>query len=616
MNSSFGQVMLRWLAKVLGLPPRTGEIIDHPTRVKLALSGLGSLALAGLELTGVLAILPLMQFVAGVAPDQGALGRISALLGHPPNQTLLLLLAGGIVGVFIVKDVAAFLFRRWQLRFMAAQEVGLSTSLLASYLKGPYEWSLEKNTGDKVFTIEAAVTIGYSAGVSSALAILTETVTIFLVVLGMAIVSPLVTLVTVVFFGIGSLAIQRFIRPRIVAAGEAATRTSLETSSASLEALGATKEIKLRHAEDRFVGSYHHSRAIGAMARATSALLSEVPKYILEILFIAAVGIVAIIASVRGSAADLLITLGVFVAAGTRIIPSAVRLISAFSGVKFARAPLLHLTTTMRQLREAIAEEAAEATTTAVPTGDVSLHDVRFAYAQNKEAEILRGIDLVIPSGRSLAIVGGSGAGKTTLVDVLLGLLKPTGGEIRAGGINVRSNLSSWQAQLAVVPQDVYLMDASLARNIAFEDDIDPSFLEDAIRRAQLTDLVASLPDGVETSVGERGARLSGGQRQRLGIARALYRQPRYLFLDEATSALDNETERRLTETIKALSGDITVIIVAHRLSTVRHVDRLIFMEDGLVTAQGTFDQVRQQNAAFAHLVELGQLAPSLPGTP
>ena len=216
---------------------------------------------------------------------------------------------------------------------------------------------------------------------------------------------------------------------------------------------------------------------------------------------------------------------------------------------------------------------------------------------------------LDIRHGQSVALVGTSGAGKSTLVDLLLGLHDPTGGTVTAGGVDIRDNLPAWQRQLAVVPQDVVLLDASLATNIAFELDVDPIRLDDVVRRAQLADLIASLPEGLDTQVGERGARLSGGQRQRLGIARALYRQPSVLFLDEATSALDNETERRLTDTIRELQGTMTIVIVAHRLSTVRHCDQLIFMSDGAVASVGTFDQVAATNSEFAHLVDLGSLS-------
>jgi ABC-type multidrug transport system fused ATPase/permease subunit len=208
-------------------------------------------------------------------------------------------------------------------------------------------------------------------------------------------------------------------------------------------------------------------------------------------------------------------------------------------------------------------------------------------------------------------LVGGSGAGKTTLLDVILGLHDPREGRVTVDGVDIAGIKRRWQANIAYVPQDVYLLDATLAENIAFDQakgDIDPAQLQSAIEQAQLEELVGQLPSGVDTPIGEKGSRLSGGQRQRVGIARALYRQPELLVLDEATSALDNETEHRINETIRALRGDITVLVVAHRLSTVRHADQVVFMKDGRVQCVGTFDEVRRQNPEFERLASLGSL--------
>jgi ABC-type multidrug transport system fused ATPase/permease subunit len=216
-----------------------------------------------------------------------------------------------------------------------------------------------------------------------------------------------------------------------------------------------------------------------------------------------------------------------------------------------------------------------------------------------------------VPHGTSLAIVGPSGAGKTTLVDLLLGVHIPTSGRVSVGGRPIQEFLAEWQTGVAMVPQDVFWIDDTLASNIAFgvpPDERDPERLASAVERAQLADLVASLPNGLDTPVGERGLRISGGQRQRVGIARALYGDPQLIMLDEATSALDNETEHRVASTIAALHGDVTLVVVAHRLSTVRHCDQLVFMQDGRIEGRGTFDEVRATNADFARLVELGSL--------
>ena len=235
-----------------------------------------------------------------------------------------------------------------------------------------------------------------------------------------------------------------------------------------------------------------------------------------------------------------------------------------------------------------------------------------FRYPDAAEP-VLNGINLYVPAGTSLALVGRSGAGKSTLVDLILGLQRPTAGLILADSIDVGTQLKAWQAGLAMVPQDVYLLEGSIRDNVYFTpgvDDPDDARLRSAIEQASLADLIDNVPDGLETQVGDRGTRLSGGQRQRVGLARALFRSPHLLVLDEATSALDNETEHEVSQTITRLHGQITTILVAHRLSTVKHCDQVAFLEDGRVSALGTFDELRRQSPAFARLVALGSLDP------
>nr|WP_276548702.1 ATP-binding cassette domain-containing protein [Brachybacterium muris] len=239
------------------------------------------------------------------------------------------------------------------------------------------------------------------------------------------------------------------------------------------------------------------------------------------------------------------------------------------------------------------------------------IEDVHYRYP-GAEHEVLRGIDLDIPAGSSVAFVGSSGAGKTTLVDLVLGLLSPTSGSVRVDGKDIAEGIDSWQSICGVVAQDVFIAEDTVRKNVLFDvpvEEADEQRLRQAVKMAQLEDVVEALPGGLDGDVGDWGSRLSGGQRQRLGIARALYRSPRLLVLDEATSALDNETERRVTETVNALHGDMTVIVVAHRLSTVKNVDTVVYMEDGRVAGTGTFDELRLSNAGFAYLVELGDLS-------
>jgi ABC-type multidrug transport system fused ATPase/permease subunit len=601
---------LRRLAGLLGFPPGTGELIDPSTRKRLLISISLSALLAILDMIGVIAMLPMMQYVTGQPLDEGAMGRVNALLGEPGTRTLVLSLSLLIFGAFVVKDIASLLVRRWQLRFMASQNIAVSSELLEGYLAAPYWWHLKQNTGDKLWTIQGAVGSGYSGGLSSALSALTEILTISFIFASLLVISPVIALSAAAYFGLAAFIVQRVIRPQIQAAGERSRNASQSMSKSSLQSLTAVKEIKLRRAYAPFVDDFRIKSREGADANVQASILTSLPSYFLEIAFVLGVGILAAVATSGDSREGGLVLLGLFVAAGTRVLPSSVRLITALSGVRYAHGPLAHLIEVHRAMRESRAAEVAQVTTDVTPTGDLRVRALRFAYPDRPEVDVLSGVDIDIPAGTSLAIVGMSGAGKSTLVDLVLGLHNPSGGDITAGGTSIFANLPAWQQQVAVVPQEVSLLDVSIAENIAFDEEADEPRVRDAVQRAQLQDLIDDLPQGIETEAGERGMRLSGGQRQRIGIARALYRAPRLLVLDEATSALDNQTERKITETIDGLSGEVTVVVVAHRLSTVRHCDRLVFMEHGRVAAQGTFDEVRAANATFAELVRLGSLDP------
>lgn len=243
-------------------------------------------------------------------------------------------------------------------------------------------------------------------------------------------------------------------------------------------------------------------------------------------------------------------------------------------------------------------------------TGTIDIQNLRFRYPDGHH-DVLSGIDLSVPRGSSLALCGLSGSGKTTLVDIILGLLPPTSGRVQVGGTDVAQAGRAWHHQVAYVPQDVYIVDDTIAANIAFgepQDEWDMNRIRRCVERARLDDVVREATQGLDTRLGEHGSLISGGQRQRIGIARALYRNPAVLVLDEATSALDNQTERQITSTIESLNGDITTILVAHRLSSVRNVDHLVFLEDGHISGRGTFDEVRNTCPGFARLVALGRL--------
>jgi ABC-type multidrug transport system fused ATPase/permease subunit len=380
-----------------------------------------------------------------------------------------------------------------------------------------------------------------------------------------------------------------------------------------LQALGGLKEIRVRQTQDYFIDEYLDARRSWAAAKAESGFLGELPRYVLEMLFIIGVILVVGVVSLTSDPGQTLPLIALFIAAGFRLLPSVNRLLAASSSIRVGLPQMELVVEDLLddlQVSEAyLSERAGAASRRSLPlTKSLVLEEVSFRYPDS-DHDVLHRVSFSIDAGRSVALVGSSGAGKSTLVDIILGLHVPRRGRVLVDGIPIADDLAAWQRTIGLVPQEVFVLDATLRDNVALGlDPGDDVRLADAIGRAQLNDLVDQLPAGIDTVLGDRGSRLSGGQRQRVGIARALYVKPSLLVLDEATSALDNETERRITETIRSLHGNVTTVVVAHRLSTVRHCDELVFLENGQVAARGTFQEVVEGNEAFAHLVALGRL--------
>ncbi|WP_211222671.1 ABC transporter ATP-binding protein, partial [Gulosibacter molinativorax] len=341
----------------------------------------------------------------------------------------------------------------------------------------------------------------------------------------------------------------------------------------------------------------------------SSTFYSELPRHLLEIVFILTIAALTFVLFATSSAEAALSTLGVFAAASVRLLPMLNGLSGTMTMIRIGQ-PGLHLLAEEVERLDSVEEYQETPRTSERYRGDIEIDNVVFQFEDASEP-VVNGVSMDIRDGEMVALVGSSGAGKSTVLDLLIGLFEPTRGEIRCGGRRIDDDPAAWNLSLAIVPQDVFLIDDSIRRNIAFgdrESEINDERMQVAIEAAQLGQLISELEDGLDTRVGERGVRLSGGQRQRLGIARALYREPSVLILDEATSALDNATEALIAETIETLKGKLTIIVVAHRLSTVKNADRIYFMKDGKVESEGTFGDLTTTNSDFAKLVELGKL--------
>lgn len=568
-----------------------------------------SLVLAALDTLGVAAMVPLTQLISGTATDTGALGVISGIIGTTEPSVLIPVVAAGIVVLFVVKSIAAIAFRWWLLGRTTRVSALAATNLMSRYMLSPYATHRSRRMSEVYRNINDST--GQAASVLLAtLSVLTDVMLLAAIVVVLAITAPLVTLFTVLLFAVLVGGLQRSLRSSQSKLGEEIADASLEAWQFLMPALDGFREARLTSSARAFVAGFERAKLRGANAARHLAIIVEMPRYALEIGFTVAIGGIALLLFTTVTPAEALTILGVFAAASLRGLPTLIRVSANIATIRSGR---IGLRIVSRVVDELDAErQHDEAPRGGVPyDGDIAIRNVSFHYPDSEQL-VLDDVSLVVPRNKTTAFVGSSGAGKSTLLDLLLGLLEPTSGSIECGGRSILDDRATWYSGLGVVPQDVFLVNDTLAANIAFgvsAEAIDRERVAEVIEMAQLTALIAELPDGLDTVVGERGVRLSGGQRQRLGLARALYRRPSTLILDEATSALDNVTEHEITETLDQLSGDLTIVIVAHRLSTVRGADSIVFMKDGRVEARGTFDEVRSTNQDFARLVELGDLS-------
>ena len=560
------------------------DILDRRTKFQLIFAAAASVVIALFDMVAIALVLPLVTLSTGSSDESGVTGALSDLFGNPEPETLALILTLVVVSLFILKDVGAIAYTWWLAGFKAFNQVRLSSQILRHFLKMPYTQAARRTSSDMIRTMNDAVTQVFGSVVFGLMTMVSNVVSIVAVMIALLVSAPGPAVAVSIYFGGVAVIYLRVIKPKAAAAGVAASQAAEGAWRTAFAALGGIKELTLRGTQEHFVHGYEVEAMRGARAARLREILGSLPRYLLEILFILGIGLILltnVVAAGRGGAQTVGLT-ALFVAAGFRILPSITGLIGSITGVRFG-AHFLEIVHTevlaAKQVTSATEPPAPE-----LPFREaLRIEDLSFRYPDGDE-DALSSVSMTIEQGRSVALVGGSGAGKTTLLDVILGLHDPREGRVTVDGVDIAGIKRRWQANIAYVPQDVYLLDATLAENIAFDQakgDIDPALLESAIGQAQLEELVAQLPSGVDTPIGEKGSRLSGGQRQRVGIARALYRQPELLVLDEATSALDNETEHRINETIRALRGDITVLVVAHRLSTVRHADQVVFMKGG-----------------------------------
>jgi ABC-type multidrug transport system fused ATPase/permease subunit len=534
-------------------------------------------------------------------------------LGFTSTVQFLLVFGLCVIGVFYLKIFTAFNATRYIFTYGFKFQGSLSFRLLHNYLTAPYTFHLKRNTATLIQIVIKDTEL-FCNGVLMPL--LTSISNIFVtsaLVILLISTSSMAVLLIALFLVFGYFSIQ-LLKGRLWRWGKDASDSSTEMIRIINHSLGGFKETRIIGCEPYFEQQLQVQTEKMATATSKATTFSTFPRYMVEGLFMTFLIVFTLSFLMLNQEDPQRVTsvLGVFALASFRLMPAVGNLLGTVNGVRYNSYVLDKLYLDLKEqealeneifISQSLSSDQASSVNAAKLRGErpvlpcldeILLKEVTYRYPDVEE-NALNEISLTIKRGQSIGLIGRSGAGKTTLVDVILGLLTPQTGDIQVDGVSIYQDLRAWQNLIGYVPQSIFLTDDTLERNIAFgvpDHLIDANKLQQAIRSVQLSKVVEQLPEGIHTVLGERGVRLSGGQRQRVGIARALYHEREILVLDEATAALDNETESLVSDAIKALGGTKTIIIIAHRLSTIQHCDRIYKMEQGRVVESGSYQEV------------------------
>lgn len=545
------------------------------------------------EVIGVSLMLPLVSAI--MEPDiietNSIVKWVCDLFDLHSHQTFVIVCIVALVAVFIIKDLFLMFEFYVQYRFVYNNRFATQCRLLDAFLKKPYEYFLNAKSGEILRIIQNDVSQTYSL-LTTLLTMATETVVTIALVITIFIIDPVMSTFVAVMLGIMIIIISRIVKPVLRKQGLSLQKNSALTYKWLQQSINGIKEVKVTRKENYFKDNYNTSGQVVVKAEKTYSVLGQLPRLLIEMVCVCSMLTLIALLIYNGREVETLIpTLSAFAMAAVKLMPSANRIVSAMNSVAFYEPALDKLLENLNNAEKGILtvadkryEVPADAPQITV-NDEVVLNNIVYAYP-NTEKNVLDGAQMTIPVGKSVGIVGKSGAGKTTAVDIILGLLEPRDGQILSDGVDVMKNYPSWLSHLSYIPQSIFMLDDSIRANVAFgvdSDKIDEDMVMHALSEAQMLEFVETLPDGINTKIGERGIRLSGGQRQRIGIARALYTNPELLIFDEATSSLDNETEAAIMESINSLHGKKTMVIIAHRLQTIEGCDIVYRVEDGRI---------------------------------
>lgn len=515
---------------------------------------------------------------------------IMQLLHIQNMQGFIIMLLVSLMIMYVLKNAYLLLLTSEQNRFISVNRNRLISQVLREFLNRPYEFYLDADI-PTVFRLTDS-DIPNVFGILMAIISLASEVVVFVLICGVLIATDWKLVLVLIFIsGIVTLVLFKVLKPKLNSLGMTNQAIQSRIAKWRIQAIYGIKDVKVLHREAFFADNYESNGKIGAKLNQKYAIINALPRILIETIFMVSIlGYLVVCVALGDDMTQMLPTLTAFGLAAVRLLPCVNRINTYLTDISYFRPCLDYVYENMN-----INEISKKTNQTLLPVDEtktmelkdrIELKDIVYAYP-NTDVLIFDHADMEIPYGKSIGIMGPSGAGKSTIVDILLGLLKVHEGQILCDGDNVFENYPAWLAQIGYIPQSIYLVDEPIRNNIAFgiaDDEIDDNRIWQVLEEAQLKEFIQTLPEGLDTTIGDRGVRLSGGQRQRLGIARALYHNPEILVFDEATSALDNETEAAVMEAINSFHGKKTMVIIAHRLNTIEKCDIIYKVEGGKIT--------------------------------
>ena len=557
------------------------------------------LIMALIDMIGVASILPFMAVLTNpnIIETNNFLNSMfeaSKIFGIENNQEFLFVL-GLLVFLLLITSLSVRAITTYvQLRFIQMLEYSMTKRLIEGYLHQPYSWFLSRHSADigKNILSEVAGVIG--GGIKPIIEIIAKSMVAIALITLLFLANPKLTLIIGLLLGGTYMLIFYFIRSYLRKIGEKRLANNELRFKSVIEAFGAAKEVKVGGLEQTYVERFSEPSYIFAKTQASSGVIGQLPRYILEaIAFGGVLLIILYMMAQSGNFGTALPILSLYVFAGYRLMPALQQIYSSFTQLAFIGPSIEKLHEDIKSLKPYNRNQDQSALSF---NKSITLKNVHYNYP-NASRTALKDINLIIPIKSTVGLVGATGSGKTTTVDIILGLLEAKKGTLEIDGkIITQQNKRSWQKAIGYVPQHIYLTDDTISANIAFGveiEDINQEAVEKASKIANLHEfIIDELPKKYQTTIGERGVRLSGGQRQRIGIARALYHNPQVLILDEATSALDNQTEKAVMDAVNNLNKDRTIILIAHRLGTVKNCDTIFLLDKGQLKHKGTFEEL------------------------